>query len=80
VCVELIRTGVAVSSGEHAAHENVVRDVQIVARRPEEEAGRGIIKPVWHSSASPVGRFCRKQLHEQLHERGREPCFGSFTM
>jgi hypothetical protein len=22
----------------------------------------------------------RKQLHEQLHERGREPCFGSFTM
>jgi hypothetical protein len=24
--------------------------------------------------------FLRKQLHEQLHERGREPCFGSFTM
>jgi hypothetical protein len=22
----------------------------------------------------------RKQLHEQLHERGREPCSGSFTM
>jgi hypothetical protein len=36
--------------------------------------------PVWHSSASPVKLFFRKQLHEQLHERGREPCFCSFTM
>jgi hypothetical protein len=36
--------------------------------------------PVWHSSASPVELFFRKQLHEQLHEWGREPCFGSFTM
>jgi hypothetical protein len=36
--------------------------------------------PVWHSSASPVELFFRKQLHEQLHERGREPCFGSFIM
>jgi hypothetical protein len=24
--------------------------------------------------------FFRKQLHEQLHERGRELCFGNFTM
>jgi hypothetical protein len=38
------------------------------------------IGPVWHSSASPVELFFRKQLHEQLHEWGREPCFGSFTM
>jgi hypothetical protein len=37
-------------------------------------------KPVWHSSASPVELFFIKQLHEQLHERGREPCFCSFTM
>jgi hypothetical protein len=37
--------------------------------------------PVWHSSASPVELFFfRKQLHEQLHEWGRELCFGSFTM
>jgi hypothetical protein len=36
--------------------------------------------PVWHSSASPVELFFRKQLHEQLHEQGREPCFCSFTM
>jgi hypothetical protein len=36
--------------------------------------------PVWHSSASPAELFFRKQLHEQLHERGRELCFCSFTM
>jgi hypothetical protein len=36
--------------------------------------------PVWHSSASPVELFFRKQLHEKLHEWGREPCFCSFTM
>jgi hypothetical protein len=35
---------------------------------------------VWHSSASLVELFFRKQLHEQLHEWGRESCFGSFTM
>jgi hypothetical protein len=35
---------------------------------------------VWHSTASPVEPFFRKQLHEQLHEWGRESCFGSFTM
>jgi hypothetical protein len=35
---------------------------------------------VWHSSTSPVELFFLKQLHEQLHERGRESCFGSFTM
>jgi hypothetical protein len=26
---------------------------------------------VWHSLASPVELFFRKQLHEQLHEQGR---------
>jgi hypothetical protein len=36
--------------------------------------------PVWHSSASPVELFFRKQLHEQLHEQVREICFCSFTM
>jgi hypothetical protein len=36
--------------------------------------------PVWHSSASPVELFFRKKVHDQLHERGREPCFCSFTM
>jgi hypothetical protein len=38
------------------------------------------LEPVWHSSASPVELFFRKQLHKQLHERGREPWFCSFTM
>jgi hypothetical protein len=41
---------------------------------------RSNFSPVWHSSASPVELFFRKQLHEQLHKRGREPCFCSFTM
>jgi hypothetical protein len=38
------------------------------------------VGPVWHSSASTVELFFRKKLHDQLHERGREPCFCSFTM
>jgi hypothetical protein len=35
-----------------------------------------ILRPVWHNSASPAELFFRKQLHE----RGRESCFCSFTM
>jgi hypothetical protein len=54
-------------------------DLENLVRGKRKECMR-VLGPVWHSSASPVELFFRKQLHEQLHEWGREPCFGSFTM